>query len=72
MKKIFCLYWHQVGWHCVSLGIHLDIKNWRIEIHVLSGFLVIGFATEPSVLPLNIAQVKHKLHGLTQYRRYYQ
>jgi hypothetical protein len=37
-----CHFWF-VGWHCISLGLHVDISSTpHIEIHIPFGFIRIG------------------------------
>lgn len=43
MRKRFVCYFWFVGWHCISLGGHICLRNPNIEIHLPFGFLRIGW-----------------------------
>ena len=42
LKRRFIFYWWFVGWSCLSLGIHTDLKIPNIEIHIPFGFIRLG------------------------------
>jgi hypothetical protein len=44
-KKQFICYFHFVTWYDISLGISIDVKAPRLEIHVPFGFFRIGWLT---------------------------
>lgn len=43
MKNKFEIFYKFMGWHCLSLGIHLDWKAPRLEIHIPFAWIRIGW-----------------------------
>ena len=39
----FEVFYKFVGWGCISLGIHIDITAPRVEIHIPSGWIRVGW-----------------------------
>ena len=66
MNKIFCFYWKYIGWHSIGIGFNIDIKNLRLELHLPSGYLAIGFHKDS--IPLNWKQCSQNEYGWGPYR----
>lgn len=43
-QEKFDLFYKYLGWHCWSLGIHIDPLGPLIEIHIPTGWIRIGWA----------------------------
>lgn len=41
-SKWFVAYFWFVGWHCLSLGVHLSLDGPHIEVHIPFGFVRAG------------------------------
>jgi hypothetical protein len=42
-ERRWCAYFYFVGWNCLSLGLHIDVRSPNLEIHMPFGFFKIGF-----------------------------
>lgn len=45
-RRRFQCFFNWLGWHQWSLGIHVDPQHPHIDLHVIAGFLRIGWYSE--------------------------
>lgn len=67
-RRIFCLYFHFINWHSISLGLHIDLRDGRLELHIPFGFVAVGFHRISRHLPINYHQIEWRSFGWNQYR----
>ena len=63
--KRFVCYFHYVDWTCLSLGIHIDLKSPKLEIHILCGFIRIGWQRMFKVPSANEDDISWRTCGWT-------
>lgn len=47
LRRRFVVYFHFVGWDCLSLGVHISVIHPNVEIHVPLGFIRVGWQMRP-------------------------
>ena len=64
MKRKLVCYFFFVDWSCISLGLHIGLKQPNIEIHLPFGFMRIGWKTytEDEII-LNEDEINKKCFG---------
>ena len=59
IKRKFFVDFHYLGWHCLSLGIHIDPRYPVVELHLPAGFLRVGWNMPPTHHAVRIGLQPH-------------
>ena len=67
-NRIFVVFWKFIGWKDLSLGLHICLGEYSIDLHLPFGWLRVGWERKPLTIPINLQQCLKNHYGLNSYR----
>jgi hypothetical protein len=69
-QRVFVCMWTFIGWQDISLGFHVCLGEWYIDLHVPFGWLRVGWEKVPRKMVVAFAHPWYRQYGLIKSRFY--